>query len=139
MSFFGLSVDAITRFTAFCNKKLILIVHAKPQRHDSVNAISLRPKPLGPEEVLRCLTERGQAFRRLDAVIEFGQPFTSLAEAREFSQVYAETSKAAGGRDPRDIERRLVETGRSDYPLYLPKPKELAVFALTKDPSPRRA
>jgi hypothetical protein len=31
-----------------------------------------------------------------------------------------------------DMERRLVETGREDYPLYLPKRKRLAVFAVEK-------
>jgi hypothetical protein len=141
MSFFGSSVDAIARFMSFCDKKMILIVHEKSSSAKRVNAVSLRPKPLGADEVRGFLTERGLSFKKLSAVIEFGQPFKSLADAKDFILVYASaTSEAAGvsdagGRGERlynDMEKRLVETGLPNYPLYLPKPKEVAVFIVDK-------
>jgi precorrin-6B methylase 2 len=141
MSFFGSSVDAVARFMTLCVKKMILIVHAKPSPAGRVNAVSLRPKPLGADEVRRFLTGRGASFREFDAAIEFGQPFKSREDARDFLRVYAsETARAAGVVGPErlcdDMENRLVETGESDYPLYLPKPKELAMFVVDGGQAP---
>jgi hypothetical protein len=142
MSFFGSSVGAIARFMSFCEKKMILIVHEKPMPSKRVNAVSLRPKPLGAAEVRGFLTDRGLAFQKLSAVIEFGQPFKSLDDAKDFILVYASsTSEAAGFNDTddrgerlySDMEKILVKTGSPDYPLYLPKPKEIAVFIVEKN------
>jgi precorrin-6B methylase 2 len=142
LSFFGSSVDAITHFMTFCDKRMILIVHETPSSANRVNAVSLRPKPLGADEVRGFLTERGMPFKKLSAVIEFGQPFKSLDDAKDFILVYASaTSEAAGVCDAGDrgerlyddMEKRLVETRLPNYPLYLPKPKEVAVFIVDKD------
>jgi predicted RNA methylase len=142
MSFFGSSVNAITHFMSFCGKKMILIVHETPSSAKRVNAVSLRPKPLGADEVYSFLTDRGLSFQKLSAVIEFGQPFRSLDDAKDFILVYSSaTSEAAGIRDAgdrgerlyNDMEKRLVKTGLPIYPFYLPKPKEVAVFIVEKD------
>ncbi|MDR1247310.1 MAG: class I SAM-dependent methyltransferase [Clostridiales Family XIII bacterium] len=141
MSFFGSSVEAISRFMSFCEKKMVLIVHEKPMPAKRVNAVSLRPKPLGAAEVHGFLTDRGLTFQKLNAVIEFGQPFKSLEDAKDFILVYASsTSEAAGARDAdgrgerlyNDMAKLLVETGMPNYPLYLPKPKEVAVFIVDR-------
>ncbi|MDR2088442.1 MAG: class I SAM-dependent methyltransferase [Clostridiales Family XIII bacterium] len=137
LSFFGSSLEDIARFSQFCGKRMILIVHEKASSARCVNAVSLRPKPFGAAEVSRFLTGRGLRFREMRAALEFGQPFRSLADARDFIRTYtASMSDAAGAgaaaqeRLYGDMESRLVETGRADYPVYLPKQKRLAVFAV---------
>jgi predicted RNA methylase len=129
MSFFGTSADDVARFLSFCDKRMILIVHE--------NASARRRKPLDAVEVANFLTDCGARFLKIGASLEFGQPFASLADAREFARVYANAAPSADGaadweRHCEDTEKRLVETGRSDYPLYLPKRKELAVFVVEK-------
>jgi predicted RNA methylase len=139
MSFFGASLEDITRFFAFCDKRMILIVHENAAAGRCVNAVSLRPKPFGAAEVTGFLTDRDLCFRRTHAALEFGQPFKSKTDARDFIRTYASSmAGAAGGggaeraRLYEDMESRLVETGLSDYPVYLPKSKKLAVFVVER-------
>jgi SAM-dependent methyltransferase len=136
MSFFGTSTDDISRFLSFCDKRMILIVHENEAANRSANAAARRPKPLNAAEVADCLTDCGARLRRIGASLEFGQPFKSLAAAQEFVRVYANAPPLADGdaadweRPYGDAEKRLVETRRPDYPLYLPKRKGLAVFVV---------
>ncbi|MDR2355141.1 MAG: class I SAM-dependent methyltransferase [Clostridiales Family XIII bacterium] len=140
MSFFGSSLEDIARFLALCDKRMILIVHESATAGRCVNAVSLRPKPFGAAEVSGFLTGRDLRFQKTHAALEFGQPFKSLADARDFIQTYAASMlEAAGGAGPaertrlyQDMENRIVETGLSDYPLYLPKSKKLAVFVVER-------
>jgi SAM-dependent methyltransferase len=140
MSFFGSSLEDIARFLAFCDKRMILIVHENATAGRCVNAVSLRPKPFGAAEVTGFLTGRDLCFQRTHAALEFGQPFKSSADARDFIRTYASSMlEASGGAGPaerarlyEDMESRLVETGLSDYPVYLPKSKKLAVFVVER-------
>jgi SAM-dependent methyltransferase len=144
LSFFGSSFEDIARFLSLCDKRMILIVHEKASSAFRVSAISLRPKVLGAAEAADFLTMHNLVFCRKDFELEFGQPFKSTEAAREFIRVYASASPGAedaGGRFGwerlcGDMESRLVRTGLSDYPLYLPKPKKLAVFVVEKDARP---
>ena len=139
MSFFGAALEDITRFLTFCDKRMILIVHESATSGRCVNAVSLRPKPFGAAEVTGFLTDRDLRFRRTHAALEFGQPFKSLADARDFIRTYASSMVDAAGGGPaeqtrlcKDMESRIVETGRADYPVYLPKSKKLAVFVVER-------
>ena len=64
-------------------------------------------------------------FHREDFSLEFGQPFHGKEEAMAFFRLYN-----CGDREveEKDIEKRLIETGRTDFPLYLPQEKELTLF-----------
>jgi SAM-dependent methyltransferase len=145
LSFFGSSFEDIARFLSLCNKRMILIVHEKASSACRVNAISLRPKILGAAETADFLTMHNLAFCKRDFELEFGQPFKSSEDARDFIRVYASASPGADDADERsgwdrlcnDMENRLVRTGLSEYPLYLPKPKRLAVLVVEKDARPR--
>jgi hypothetical protein len=141
MSFFGSSTDAIAHFLPVCDKRMILIVHESASADRNTDASMRRPKPLSAAEVAAFLTDCGARFQKIGASLEFGQPFKSLADAREFTRVYASSPPLADDGDSdatdwkrpySDIEKRLVETGRPDYPLYLPKRKGLAVFVVEK-------
>jgi SAM-dependent methyltransferase len=141
MSFFGSSLEDIVRFSAICDKRMILIVHEKASAARCVNAVSLRPKPFGAAEVRGFLTDRNLRFQERRAALEFGQPFKSAADARDFVRIYTDSMLDATGKDGPaeqerlygDIESRLIETGRADYPVYLPKRKRIAVFAVEKN------
>jgi SAM-dependent methyltransferase len=133
LSFFGTSVADISRFMSFCDKRMILIVHESASALGCATARPRRTKPLGADEVADFLTGCGTRFRKIGASLEFGQPFKSAADARDFLRVYATATPLADAaadweRLCEDTEKRLVETGRPEYPLYLPKRKELAVF-----------
>jgi SAM-dependent methyltransferase len=59
------------------------------------------------------------------ASYDFGQPFTSRQEARDFLSRYFEPKKVRGRMED------LIPTGRSDYPYYLKKEKSVTIFMLS--------
>lgn len=71
---------------------------------------------------IRCQTQR--------FTLEFGQPFRSLDDAEAFFRLYSRDGQIP---DRASLVRRLVDSGRADYPLYLPNPKPLCLFALSAD------
>lgn len=73
------------------------------------------------------LKKLGIPFRSLHLENEFGQPFRNLDEARRFYDLYSLDKE----RVPDVIvQERLVETGREDYPLYLPHRKKTGCIIL---------
>ncbi len=65
------------------------------------------------------LTERGVPFEAETLEPEMGQPFRSMEEARQFFRLYSRDADKAAITDE-FLRGRLVETGREDFPLYLP-------------------
>ncbi len=76
------------------------------------------------------LNSRGIRYTLREAAIEFGQPFESMEDARLFIQAYA---MPTGSEElDRYLERSLQSTGRTDYPYYLPKTRELGIFVIRR-------
>ena len=56
--------------------------------------------------------------------LEFGQPFQDLQEAHRFFRLYSKDPNKAV-LTPAFIRSQLVQTGRADFPLYLPHQKHI--------------
>lgn len=70
------------------------------------------------------LTERGVPFEAETLDPEMGQPFRSMEEARQFFRLYSRDADKAAITDE-FLRGRLVETGREDFPLYLPHKRQV--------------
>ena len=69
-------------------------------------------------------------FESSHLALELGQPFRSMEDAVRFFGLYNE------GKEISEVwvASRLYETGRVDYPLYLPENRRMAIIAIdTKD------
>ena len=53
-----------------------------------------------------------------------GQPLKDLAEARTFFELYSQDEDKSVITDDY-LRSRVLETGRSDYPLYIPQARKL--------------
>lgn len=65
------------------------------------------------------LTVHGVPFTVQDAELELGQPFTSWDDARQFFEIYSRDEDKSVITDA-FLREKLVETGRTDFPLYMP-------------------
>ena len=75
---------------------------------------------------LRALLEAWKIpFRQETFSLEFGQPFRNLSDAKLFFQLYSKDSDKSLLTDE-FLKGKLQETGRADFPLYLPQEKQLA-------------
>lgn len=70
------------------------------------------------------LTERGVPFEAETLEPEMGQPFRSMEEARQFFRLYSRDADKAAITDE-FLRSRLAETGREDFPLYLPHKRQV--------------
>ena len=76
---------------------------------------------------LRALLEAWNIpFRQETFCLEFGQPFRNLSDAKLFFQLYSKDSDNSLLTDD-FIRSKLVNTGRSDFPLYLPQERPVAL------------
>ena len=79
----------------------------------------------GYPELRALLEELGIPAHQETLCLEFGQPFRSLTDARRFFELYSkDPDKSLLTED--FLQRKLVKTGRADFPLYLPQQKQLA-------------
>lgn len=74
------------------------------------------------ERTVSLLKERGVPCAFEIKELEMGQPLRSLEEARRFLLLYALDPDKSRFTDEY-VQSRLVETGRGDYPLYMPQKK----------------
>ena len=70
------------------------------------------------------LTERGVPFEAETLEPEMGQPFRSMEEARQFFRLYSRDADKSVITDE-FLRGRLAETGREDFPLYLPHKRQV--------------
>lgn len=120
MTFFGhpprLMFDCMRR----ASRKLIRVVHA--------HAGGAGRKRETVRDIAAALEEAGCVYQLTEGRFEFGQPLRSLEEARAFVLCNSP------GLLPRQVDgylrQRLEETGRADFPLYLPGEKALGIFVI---------
>lgn len=90
---------------------------------------SRKGTPLG--EINRALKEKQIVFSQFRYALEFGQPLRSLDEARRF--VRTNTSDASDDAIERYLSDQLQQTGRKDFPYYLPNERAFGVYVLRRE------
>lgn len=70
------------------------------------------------------LQELGIPCDTQELTLEMGQPLKDLAEARTFFELYSQDEDKSVITDDY-LRSRVLETGRSDYPLYIPQARKL--------------
>lgn len=81
----------------------------------------------GYPEFCALLEQLGIPAHRETFSLEFGQPLQNLDDARRFFDLYSkDADKSLLTED--FLRSKLVQTGREDFPLYLPQRKQLAFF-----------
>lgn len=129
MSFFGKSGSGIQDYLRLCSKKLIRIVNVEnssslyPERYRRTkkDTVSVIHKELAELELRFCLEI---------ASIEFGQPLRSQQEAEQFILHHA--PKAGKEEVLTFLQEHLTQTGREDFPFYLPNRKEIGIFIIDR-------
>lgn len=81
------------------------------------------------------LAELGIIAHRETFVLEFGQPFRSMEEAHRFFRLYSKDRNREVLTDD-FVRSRLTETGREDFPYYMPHPKQIGFFHFSANDIP---
>jgi SAM-dependent methyltransferase len=84
----------------------------------------------GPEAVAAHLDELGLAYAQERHSLEFGQPFRTVADARTFVRTWR--PDVADAELDAFLGRSLEPTGREDFPFYMPKRRDFALFVIPR-------
>lgn len=122
VSFFG--SRHLDRYLPLC-KKLIAVVS------QSSDAALFPEKDRGyvrntAQNTAKYLDSRGIAYKLVWKRQEFGQPFSSLEEARGYVKLYAPDVCAEEAE--LFLKQRIVKTGSTAFPWYLPRKKTVGIF-----------
>lgn len=124
ISFFG--SRELEQFLPRC-KKLIAVVGRKSQTELYPEKYRKFQKNTS-EEVEGNLNSKGIAYSLTETAFEFGQPFRSEEDARAF--IRTQSHDINPGDLAGFLSERLVETGKEDFPLYLPRQKAVGIFEI---------
>ncbi|MDR2486544.1 MAG: class I SAM-dependent methyltransferase [Clostridiales Family XIII bacterium] len=148
MSFFGGDQALTERLVGMARHRAVLIVHGR----DSNGVFDPPPRRPGErliaDELDTLLKEKGFRFRRIDAEMQFGQPFQTIEGIHAFldrlmsrkSLGTQETGVPKGGDGSlgcsgiesliAGAEESIIRTNRYDYPYYLPRNMAVGVFVV---------
>lgn len=123
--FFGGIDEILTAVETQCRGSAVIIT-----RNYTTHRFSVGSHPTGSYgygTASARLRELGIPFAEETLALEYGQPLRSLPEARRFYEVYSQDVDKTAITDE-FLRTKLVETGRADYPLYLPHRRNLAIL-----------
>lgn len=132
---FGGAYETLRAVEAQCAGKAFLI-----KKNWATHRFTLKEKPLERHTFLQtcaALDALGIPYQTETFPLEMGQPFRSLEEAALFYRIYAREDMPSAGTDESGksdekerIAENLVETGRTDFPYYLPSGRPLGIISL---------
>ena len=123
--FFGKSEEILEIADTQCRGTVAVI-----KKNYSVHRFSVGKYPTGPDGYSRMqalLTERQIPYESRTASLEFGQPFRCFEDIRAFYNCYSRDE------DPNTLtdaflRSRIIETGREDFPLYMPHQRQIGMI-----------
>lgn len=126
MSFFG-HFDEMKKYFKHCRKKLIRITNLSDKSNFYPEIYRRKDKP-SVSVIEKGLKTEQIPYVLITDAIEFGQPLRSEEDAKNFVLYNAPDAK------PDEIDRFLnnhvQDTGRRDFPIYIPNKKQIGIFII---------
>lgn len=120
-------VAVAERWLAHGGKTFFITTVAKKRTFSSSGAASPH---MGLDDMREYLNRGGFEYSECVIPTAFGQPFKDFEDARRFMRAY---DKLSGDKEiDDDLRNRLVETGESEFSLYLPAEKEYLLFIIDR-------
>ncbi|MDR1028906.1 MAG: class I SAM-dependent methyltransferase [Clostridiales Family XIII bacterium] len=132
LSFFGTPDAGLKYMISEAGKRVVIITHGEDT--DPVHSlVKPKVKKVFARDMEEFFLAERYAYRKHIVDLDFGQPLRSMEEAVYFLESYSLEQDAEAKRTRLDfLLKRVVETGDATYPYFLPKPKNVAVFAVER-------
>lgn len=128
--FFGKSEEILEIAHSQCRGPVAVV-----KKDYNTHRFSVGNYPTGPDGFSRMqliLSERKIPFEQQRAVIEFGQPFRCFEDIRKFYLCYMRDEDPSVLTDE-FLKNKVIETGRNDFPLYMPHQRKLGIITFRTD------
>lgn len=127
---FGSIHEILRTAQAQCRGTVLVVKKLRTRPRFGVSA--QRRHHTSAEQVQAELERLGIPFAAQELLLPFGQPFRSKADAVRFFEVYNPNCEIS----PAWVEEKLVETGRDDFPLFLPEAGRTALLTFSAQDIP---
>lgn len=128
-NYFGKMEEILEIAEKHCLKRIIVVKKNYTKHRFSIGSNPIDEKSV--DYVKNYLNRIGARYTTELFSAEFGQPFHSLEGAVDFFSIYSR-DKDRSLINTENVEKRLVETGKSDFPYYLPHRRESIIFAIER-------
>ncbi len=111
-------------------EQLIIVTHLgkcgtfSPEKHRKMHHYGV----IKTKEHLDAL---GIKYTYLEESLEYGQPFKNIEDAMTFMDAYSAPGMTREEKIE-NLKNRLIETGETKYPYYLPNTKEMGIFIINR-------
>lgn len=128
-NYFGKMEEILEIAKKHCLKRIIVVKKNYTKHRFSIGNNPIDEKSV--DYVKDYLNKVGARYTTELFSSEFGQPFHSLEDALDFFSIYS-TDKDRSLINLENIRERLIETGKSAFPYYLPHRRESIIFVITR-------
>lgn len=132
--FYGQIDDVLHIAARHCRKHVFVV-----KRNYSAHRFSVGKHKMDDdnyESTCAYLDRLGIRYEATALCLEHGQPFTGMADARRFFELYSKDKDLSLITDA-FLSEKLQATGREDFPYYLPQPREIGLFHLDASTLPK--
>ncbi len=127
MSFFG-HFDEMKKYFGYCRKKLIRITNMSDKSNFYPEIYRRKDKP-SVSIIEKGLKEERINYELITDDIEFGQPLRSEEDAESF--VLHNAPDARPDEIKLFLKNHMQNTGRTDFPVYIPNKKRIGIFIIS--------
>lgn len=120
--FFGASRDTLVTAKQQCRGDVF--VFTRNYKNHRFSAGTYASGMEGLPDFCSELEQLGIPFQKETFTLEFGQPFRTLEDAHRFFQIYSKDENKDVLTDA-FVRSQLTDTGREDFPFYMPHPKHI--------------
>jgi hypothetical protein len=131
MSFFGEEGGALTELLGKARKRVITVAHNDDKARAGCGNLSKR-RLSNATSIARYFDITGVEYQRFDYLIDFGQPFETMADAECFVDLYLppESDETARGARRKGVLAEIIEINEGEYNFFLPKEKNISAFVV---------
>ena len=138
MCFFGVDEEVLGKALPLAKRRALIYMHGRADTEGPLASMDDGQK-FSVSDMEKYLTGKNLAFKKSVMEMQFGQPFRGIEDIHKFMTEYEQRfTLQESGTEPdncaerrlTDIEERIVQTNRYDYPYYLPKSISVALFII---------
>ena len=128
-NYFGRIEQILEIARRHCRKRIVVVKKNYTKHRFSIGSNPIEER--NPDYVRDYLDSVGAKYTTELFAAEFGQPFRNIEDAVQFFSIYSRDNDRSLI-NPENVEKRLVETGKADFPYYLPHRRESVIFAIER-------
>lgn len=127
--FYGNAGKSMEMYLSLSAKNVIAVIHGT--KNGNLGPVKYKlPKCVTILETLASLEKLEVKWKFSEHFLEYGQPFKDEAEAFEFVNIYSIDPPKRAVDD--FLKERLIRTGDTRWPLYLPNKKHFGIFVVER-------